>query len=118
MTTDTEKLRDLERRRCAAISAADADALRALLTDDYAHVHATGRVDDLDTYIEVVVERPRTTERGDFSIRQYGDAAVLIGDQYNTINGEKSAVVVSQVAVREDGGWRFAMIHVVRKTDS
>jgi hypothetical protein len=118
MTTDTDALLDLERRRIAAINGADGDGLRELLTDDYVHVHATGRVDDRDAYIDLVVERPRVSERGEITIHQYDDSAVMIGDQINTVNSDKTVIVVSQVAVRRGADWRFAMVHVVRKADA
>ena len=116
--TTSEELHDLEQCRLAAIGAADAAALREVLTEDYAHVHATGRVDDLDTYVDLMIAKPRTSKRGDISIRDYGDAAVLIGDQVNTIDGSTSVMVVSQVAVRQAGRWRFSLTHVARKSDS
>ena len=118
MAAETDPILDLERRRCAAINAADASALRAVLASDYLHVHANGRIDDLDTYIGAVTERPRQTERGELNVRCYGKSAVVIGDQINTVDGNKSVVVVHQVAIEQDGDWRFVSTQVTRKTEA
>lgn len=116
MTTNAkDAILDLERRRCEAISAADEAALRAVLSDDYIHVHATGHIDRIDTYLKVVTEHPRHTERGEITLRQYGDVAVLVGDQVNTRDSQKTAVVVTQVAVRQGDQWRFVTTQVARK---
>ena len=64
MEIDRDALLDLERRRCDAIARGDAAALQALLTDDYVHVHMTGKVDDRAGHIQAVAARPRTPERG------------------------------------------------------
>ena len=111
---DRVSLIDLEQKRCAALAAADATALRAILTRDYTHVHATGRVDTLDVYVDLVTESPRVSERGELAVRQYGDSAIIVGEQINTIDGRKSVVLVTQVAVRDEGLWRFASTHVSR----
>lgn len=117
-TTETDAILALERRRCAAIGATDAAALREILTDDYLHVHANGRIDDLATYISAVVQRPRRCERGPITVRQYGAAAVLVGEQINTFETHKSVVVVQQVAVRQAGMWRFVSTQVTRKAEA
>ena len=46
MTADEQALAELERRRCAAIGTADVAALKQVLSDDYVHVHMTGKIDD------------------------------------------------------------------------
>lgn len=113
--TDADALRDLERRRCAAIAAADGDALRALLTPDYVHVHMTGKIDDIDGHIEAIVSRPRAAERGPLTIRLHGDAAVIVGDQTNIVGDQRSTAVAQQLAVRQDGRWRFAAMQLTPK---
>lgn len=115
--TDIQALLDLERQRCAAIGAADGDALRALLTPDYTHVHMTAKIDDADGHIEAIVARPRGVERGPITVRLYGDAAVLIGEQTNIVGDQRSTGVAQQLAVRQDGRWRFAAMQLTPKKD-
>ena len=109
-----QALLDLERRRAVAIAQADAKALRSVLTSDYTHVHANGRVDDIEVYIDLMSQVPRSFERGEIAVRDYGDAAILVGEQINTIDGQRSVVMVTQTAVRANDEWRFATTHVSR----
>jgi ketosteroid isomerase-like protein len=112
-----DELRDLELRRCAAISSGDVDALTKLLSDDYVHVHMTGRVDDRAGHVGAVSSRPRRTTRGDLTIRTWDDLAVITGELTNhmtTPEGEAREVhaCCHQVAVRTDGSWRFVSIQL------
>lgn len=112
---DRDAIVELEARRCAAIGAADGAALKEILSDDYVHVHATGKIDDLAGHIEAITLRPRVPERGPLSVRQYGDVAVVIGEQINRIDGKETIGVLQQVAVKRDGVWRFVSTQVTRK---
>ena len=112
--SERESLLDLERRRGAAIGAADATALRELLTDDYRHVHANGAVQDLSAYVPAITAEPRSFTRGELVVREYGESAVLVGEQINVFTDRTSVVMVTQVAVRNGGAWRFASAHVTR----
>lgn len=119
---DIAVLTALEDARCRAISAGDLDTLRAMLTDDYLHVHMTGRVDDRAGHLAAVAERPRRSERGALDIRVYGDLAVLVGEQVNHgADGEgrptATRAVCHQVAVREDGAWRVASVQLTPLRD-
>lgn len=107
------ELLELERRRCAAISAGDIEALRALLGDDYVHVHMNAAVDDRAGHLQAVAKRPRTTTRGEIQVRVYGELAVLTGELTNQM-AEANAVraYCHQVAVRRDGTWRFVSIQL------
>jgi ketosteroid isomerase-like protein len=112
MSDAASQLLDLEQRRCAAISAGDIATLKAMLTDDYVHVHMTGRVDDRDGHLKAVADRPRWTERGELLVRVYGDLAILTGELTNLVvapNGQVNATraYCHQVAVRQNGAWRF-----------
>lgn len=119
MTTRAdEDVLNLERRRCDAINSGDLAALRAVLSDDYLHVHTNGRIDDLESYLDVVRQYPRHTQRGAINVRQYGNVAVLVGDQVNTLDAREMCVVVQQVAVRTGGDWRFVATHVTNKVTS
>ena len=81
--TAVAELLKLEQERCRALSEKDWRALDRLLSEDYTHVHTTGRIEDKSTYIQSMKDRPRETSRGDSSIRVYGDAAVMMGLQTN-----------------------------------
>lgn len=109
---DRDALLDLERRRCAAISAGDVEALRALLSDDYVHVHMNAALDDRAGHLDGVARRPRETTRGELLVRVYGELAVLTGELTNRMAapGEQPKTMRAychQVAVRHDGAWRF-----------
>jgi hypothetical protein len=115
MTADEQALIDLERRCCAAIGSADVAALKELLSEDYVHVHMTGKIEDLAGHIEAITLRPRTPERRALSIRCYGDAAVTIGDQLNKADGKVTVGIAQQVAIKRDGRWRFVSTQMTRK---
>jgi uncharacterized protein (TIGR02246 family) len=109
---ELSELLELEQRRCAAISAGDVEALSALLSDDYVHVHMNAAVDDRAGHLDGVAKRPRQTTRGELQVRVYGELAVLTGELTNqmVVPGQEPRVMRAychQVAVRRDGGWRF-----------
>jgi ketosteroid isomerase-like protein len=121
MTDAHDELRALESRRCEAISAGDVDALMAMLTDDYVHVHMTGRVDDRAGHVDAVASRPRRTTRGELTTRMWGDVAVLTGELTNHMtmpDGEARQLhaYCHEVAVRTDGSWRFVSIQLTPLT--
>jgi ketosteroid isomerase-like protein len=121
--TDTQKLlRDLEETRCAAISSGDVDALGALLSDDYLHVHMTGRVDDRAGHVAGVAARPRRTSRGELTVRTWGDVAVLTGELTNHMampdgSTREMRAYCHEVAVRRDATWRFVSIQLTPLRD-
>lgn len=112
------ELLELESRRCAAISAGDTGGLRALLTEDYVHVHMTGKVDNREGHLQAIASRPRRTERGPLLVRRYGDLAVLTGELTNIMTGpsgesSETRAYCQQVAVRQaDGAWRFVSVQL------
>jgi hypothetical protein len=116
------ELLELERRRCAAISAGDIEALSALLSDDYVHVHMTAAVDDRAGHLQGVAKRPRTTTRGEIQVRIYGELAVLTGELTNHMLVEHEARTIRaychQVAVQRDGMWRFVSIQLTPLKES
>jgi hypothetical protein len=110
---DAQVVLALEQRRCAAIGAGDTATLRALLTDDYAHVHMTGATDDCAGHLRAVSERPREVIRGELTVRVYGELAVLTGQQINRSRSADGSVTdvtafCHQVAVKVGEDWRFA----------
>ncbi|HJS09750.1 nuclear transport factor 2 family protein [Sphingopyxis sp.] len=108
----------LEQRRCAALRKGDVEELRSILSPAYRHVHANGRIDDLETYLPAAAANPRLVERGSLSVRLHGPVAELLGEQYNVFADRRSALVALQLAVRDGGEWRFATTQVTRKDGS
>ena len=115
---DTQsQLQALELKRCSAITDGDVDTLRAMLSDDYVHVHMTGLVDTRDGHLKAVSSRPRRTTRGELTIRVYNDLAVLTGELTNfmqTRDGQnvEMPAYCHQVAARANGTWQFVAIQL------
>ncbi|HKP77695.1 MAG TPA: nuclear transport factor 2 family protein [Phenylobacterium sp.] len=112
-------IRDLETRRCALISEGDLAGLSALLSDDYLHVHATGRIDGKSDALASFARAPRRCWRGDFTVRLIGDTAVVVGPQVNLMPRAAGAVeevvlTVTTVLQRGDDGWRLVSFHGCR----
>ena len=111
----------LEQARLDALDKGDLDAVRALMSERLVHIHATGVLEDRDQYIEGLRALPRKTRRESILVRMCGDGvAILTGVIVNTLTrpGESAPqdvrLVVTQVAQREDGVWRFVSFHACR----
>jgi hypothetical protein len=120
MTADAQAVLDLERRRCAAIGTGDLAELSEVLADDYVHVMGNGTTKGKADYIETIRNGPRVPERGELKVRVYGDTAVMTGDILNRINTPGQArraidAMVTQVAVRSGGHWRFVSFQITPK---
>lgn len=105
----------LEQTRCQAIAHGDRATLIGILSPDYVHVHATGKIDDREGHIAAVERQPRRPERGPLAVRRYGDVAVLVGEQINHAGEQTMVAVATQVAVKTAQGWRFVSMQVTRK---
>jgi ketosteroid isomerase-like protein len=118
---EDDQIRELGRQWAEAEGRGDADALAALLTDDFAAVGPLGFVLDRQQYLgsrrsgELKVEG-FAWEPG--AARVYGDAAVVVGmvAQRSVYRGQPQPVAsgsfrVGQVAVRQGGAWRLAGLH-------
>lgn len=121
LADDVAAVRALETLRCELISQGDIQGLSELLTDDYLHVHATGRVDDKAAALASFERLPRRCRRGEMDIRMMGDVALVIGPQINiTDRGrgapEEAVLIVTTVLQRSDIGWRLAFFHGCRQT--
>lgn len=118
--SDVEDVLAAEAARCAAVAGADADAMHALLDDDYLHVTGGGGTMDRGQYIAWVGETARVHERRDLSVRCYGDTAVIQGpldNHMSTSDGGTRLIeaFVTQVLHRVDGQWRFVAFQITPK---
>ncbi|NIJ37487.1 ketosteroid isomerase-like protein [Sphingopyxis panaciterrae] len=112
-------IEELEKRRVAALIAADTDTLGELLTEDLVHVHGTGQIDGKAAYLDGVKSKYRflEIERGDLHIRDYGHVVVVVGSLAQTVNpvGTDSQIsvsaIVTQTWVRVDDGWKQSTCH-------
>ena len=73
-------IRAAEKKWVTAIKARDAEALRAVLSDQLIYGHASGIVDNKSTYIDKVAsgkQKYEGVEQGELMIRVHGDTAVV-----------------------------------------
>ena len=123
MADDKQSVLDLEARRAAAIGAADFVALADCLHDEYFHVFGGGNTCGKAAYVEEIRKNPRKPERGELTVRLYGDTAVVTGDIINRINFADKGLrvihaMVTQVAVRcADSKWRFVSFQITPKRE-
>jgi len=103
-----------ERRRCSALLEKDIASLLDLVTADYVHTHGNGHMDDHGSYFTMVAGPICYTkmDRGDLSVRIYGDVAVMLGDLTVGVKPHANAENISvkfklqQVWVEDGGEWR------------
>lgn len=122
MTDDAirKKILTLEERRCEALTSGDVDALGALMTDDLVHVHGDGRLEGKADYLNGVKNKYKfhRIERGELSIRDYGDIVVVVGplSQTVSVNGvdklNNIKAVSTQTWVRGNDGWKQSTCHM------
>ena len=115
-----EEILALEKQRCNALTSGDVDALGALVADDLVHVHGDGRLEGKADYLNGVKNKYKfhKIERGDLSIRDYGDIVVVVGplNQTVSVNGvdklNNIKAVSTQTWVRGDDGWKQSTCHM------
>lgn len=123
MADERQNVLALEAKRAEAIGAGDLAALGDCLHEEYFHVFGGGTTCGKAAYIAEIKKNPRKPERGELTVRLYGDTAVVTGDIINRINfADKGPRViyamVTQVAVRgSDGTWRFVSFQITPKRD-
>jgi ketosteroid isomerase-like protein len=104
----------LESERCRALVQRDLQTLAALMDDALVHVHATGKVDDKEQYLEMVAKHIDflSVERSDMRVRVFGDTAIASGRLEQAIvlreSGEERLMkaYATQVWLRGEDGWR------------
>jgi ketosteroid isomerase-like protein len=120
MTTTTEhQIHELDRRWVEAEQRGDTAALEALSTDDFTLVGPAGFVLHKQQWLDRYRSGAFVTQAlrwDDVEVRDHGDAAVAIGVhtqeaayQGNPVNGTFRS---THLAVRHDGGWRLAGLHL------
>jgi ketosteroid isomerase-like protein len=119
MDTDTTSIRELGRTWAAAEQAGDTASLDALAVPGFQLVGPLGFVLDRQQWMQRYRSGDLHTTTLDWaieSVRVYGDAAVTIGTHTQTgdyrgrpIDG---AFRSTHVAVRRDGRWQLASIHL------
>ena len=121
MTTLFDEIQALEAARLAALNDNDLDSVGRLMSADLVHVHATGLVEDRAEYLAGLRKLPRRSRREDLHVRACGEqAAVVTGHVVNTLTRpgeaapEQSRLMVTLVARREDGAWRYVSFHACR----
>ncbi len=101
----------------------DADAIGRFMADDWIIVSATGTVGK-DAFLAIVASGDLTHEtfKGEiFSVREYGDTAVVTGRVRNSGNYKAQPFVsdewTTDVFVKRNGQWRCVHSHItaVRK---
>ncbi|MGV8872818.1 MAG: nuclear transport factor 2 family protein [Rhodococcus sp. (in: high G+C Gram-positive bacteria)] len=116
-----EQVKDAERRRFAAVTAADVDALSALLSHDLVYCHSNGERDTKSSYL-------RSVKAGDFvygpithveaEIRITGSIAVVIGAMSGevTIRGVAKHLDNLSTAVwtKTDSTWLLSVYQTTR----
>ncbi len=121
MSSDTvrEEIIALEKRRCAALTSGNIEAVRELMADDLVHIHGNGAMDDKAGYLKGVETKYvfHRIERGDLNIRIYGDVAVVIGplDQTVSVRGidklNQIKAIATQTWVQNGAGWKQSTCH-------
>ena len=98
-----------------------AEAIGRYMADDWAIIGPDGSVSDKPTFLGLVKSGALThdvMESDDFTVRIYGDTAVVTarGLSGGTYRGQAFRVVerVSDVFVRQDGQWRCVLTHLSR----
>jgi ketosteroid isomerase-like protein len=109
----------LEARRNGALVANDMASLGAMLADDLTYVHASGKLDTRATLLASIGRDYSylESERGELSVRVYGDVAVMTGPAKFLLKvatkPDPIAVPcnITQVWVRQSGAWKLAAYH-------
>lgn len=111
---------EAEEARCRATGEGDLPALKRILHEDYSHVTGGASVMSRQQYLDWASATPRRHERHGLRVKRYGDTAVIIGGLTNHLSGAGGGTrvieaTVTQVAVRQDGVWRFVAFQITPK---
>jgi hypothetical protein len=119
----TDHLLELESLRRKCLVEGDFDRLATLFANELTYVHSIGTVQDKPTYLAYVRGPARflSIERGDLTVKVYGDVAVMTGNMTNALTAPNlQAPVVVQAFVTQvwkhdpPTGWRMANFQATR----
>jgi ketosteroid isomerase-like protein len=117
----TQQVLAAEERRCAAIAAADWDALDKIVADDFLYTHSVGTTENKESWISGIKARRRAVEHDGLSVRSFGDVALLSGSSVyryaEPFHGDShygAILDVLQVWVRRSEGWQIVAQHGVK----
>jgi ketosteroid isomerase-like protein len=97
----------------------DADAIGEFMADDWTIVGPDGRIGTKDDFLALIRDGTLSHDEmtsGDFSIRLYGETAVLLsrgysGGQYHG-HRFREHELSTNVFVKQDGHWQCVMTHL------
>ncbi|PNQ03972.1 hypothetical protein A8G00_08760 [Sphingobium sp. SA916] len=121
-TTVEEAINLQETARCRALVAKDIGALSELIAPCLVHVHATGVIEDRNSYLASVSDKLEFlhVERRTLSIVDHGGFAIATGQLDQIVRNRFTdqthdmKMVTSQLWVQQDGEWRQASFHATR----
>jgi ketosteroid isomerase-like protein len=121
MNTDdvVQAITDLEKRRCEALLAGDRQTLIPLIAKDLVHIHASGKVDDYDSYVNGFLQRAEfiAIDRRSLDVRDHGNVAIATGILHQIVRLRATGqtfditVMTSQVWKKSAAGWQQVMFH-------
>ncbi len=123
MNTDDviKEIQEIEAARIDATIHADGDALERIMSDDLVWIHATGRIDSKESWLQKVKSgtvKYTKMESSDVQYRVYGETVVVTGKGVTAFinkDGEKSAnVCYTTVYVKREGAWKNVSMQVTR----
>ena len=114
--SDADEVRGLESERCAALIAADMEALERLLAADLVFVHGSGRTEGKSALLAAISSgrlRYLDIRRDGLKVTLLGEAAIVAGTVETDVEtgGEKKRLASRFVSVwaRRDGRW--SLVH-------
>lgn len=112
--TDTDVIRELEKRRFGTLVAHDLAGFADLCHPDLTYVHSSGTLDTLGSFVEKCENSHYVYHRIDHlveSVKVIGDTAVIVSDMHIdiTAGGVRRELTNRALGVwaRVDGRWRF-----------
>jgi hypothetical protein len=111
-----QQLTELARQRAAVLVRRDAEALDAMLMENFVYTNSSGRVLRKQDYIQVVIAATWISQQlSGVSVRVFGNTAVLTGKVHDVADFDgfelNADFRTTQVYVQTEGGWMYAAGH-------
>jgi hypothetical protein len=111
-----QQLTELARQRAAVLVRRDAEALDAMLMENFVYTNSSGRVLRKQDYIQVVISATWISQQlSGVSVRVFGNTAVLTGKVHDVADFDgfelNADFRTTQVYVQTEGGWMYAAGH-------